>query len=199
MRNMLATLLLSQGTPMLLAGDEFARTQRGNTNAYCQDNEISWVHWNFDEAARAQIAFVGRLTALRRDYPILRRSRFLTGEYNAELDVKDVTWIDASGIEMREETWKDSSTHCFGMMIDGRAQPTGIRQKGSDATVLIVFNAHYDVVEFTLPQCAGGSSWTLLIDTNHEHASPRATFETGDAYETSAHSLLLFVLQAAAT
>jgi isoamylase len=199
MRNMLATLLFAQGTPMLLAGDEFARTQRGNNNAYCQDNEISWVHWNFDDFARRQTAFVARLTALRREYPILRRSRFLTGEYNAELDVKDVTWIDASGVEMREETWKDDSTHCFGMMIDGRAQPTGIRQKGSDATVLIVFNAHYDVVAFTLPQCAGGSSWTLLIDTNVEQPVKPATFETGDAYETSAHSLLLFVLVAAAT
>jgi isoamylase len=199
MRNMLATLLFSQGTPMLLAGDEFARTQRGNNNAYCQDSEISWVHWNLDDLARRQIAFVQRLSALNRDYPILRRSRFLTGEYNSELDVKDVTWIDASGVEMREQTWNDGSTHCFGMMIDGRAQPTGIRQKGSDATVLIVFNAHYEMVAFTLPQCAGGSSWALLIDTNHEEPVPRATFETGDAYETGAHSLLLFVLQAAAT
>jgi isoamylase len=199
MRNLLATLLLSQGTPMLLAGDEFARTQRGNNNAYCQDDEISWVHWNLDDSAHAQIAFTTRLLALRHDYPIFRRSRFLTGEYNAELDVKDVTWIDASGVEMREETWKDDSTHCFGMMIDGRAQPTGIHQKGSDATVLIVFNAHYDVVAFTLPECAGGSTWALLIDTNAEGPTARATFETGDAYETSAHSLLLFVLQAAAT
>jgi glycogen operon protein len=99
---------------------------------------------------------------------------------------------------MREEKWKDNSTHCFGMMTDGRAQPTGIRQKGSDATVLIVFNAHYDLVEFTLPQCAGGSSWTLLVDTAHEAGTSRATFETGDAYETSPHSLLLFVLQAPA-
>jgi glycogen operon protein len=98
---------------------------------------------------------------------------------------------------MREETWKDETTHCFGMMIDGRAQPTGIRQKGSDATVLVVFNGHYDPVPFTLPACAGGSSWSLLIDTNQESGALAATFETGDAYETTAHSLLLFALQAA--
>ncbi len=184
---------------MLVAGDEFGRTQRGNNNAYCQDNELSWVHWSLDEAARAQVEFVQRLTALRRDYPILRRNRFLTGEYNAELDVKDVTWIDASGVEMREETWRDASTHCFGMMIDGRAQPTGIRHKGSDATVLIVLNAHFETVEFIMPRCAGGSRWSLLIDTNHEHQIASAAFETGDASETSARSLLLFMLEAETT
>lgn len=194
MRNMLATLLLSQGTPMLLAGDEFARTQQGNNNAYCQDDEISWVHWDHDDAQQRQIAFVRRLAALNAEYPILRRSRFLTGEYNAELDVKDVTWIDASGVEMREETWKDETTRCFGMMIDGRAQPTGVHQKGSDATVLIVFNAHYELVAFTLPECAGGSRWSLLLDTNVDELASAAAFESGDVYETTAHSVLLFAL-----
>jgi glycogen operon protein len=197
MRNMLATLFFSQGTPMLVAGDEFARTQQGNNNAYCQDSEISWVHWDLDAAAQAQIAFTKRCIALRREYPILRRSRFLVGEYNADLDVKDVTWIDASGVEMRDETWQDTTTRCFGMMIDGRAQPTGIRQKGSDATVLMVFNAHYEVVEFTLPECSGGSAWSLLIDTNQDALVAGATFAVGDVYATTAHSLLLFALTSA--
>ncbi len=197
MRNFLATLFFAQGTPMLVAGDEFARTQQGNNNAYCQDNEISWVDWNHDPSAQAQIEFVKRCIALRREYPVLRRSRFLTGEYNAELDVKDVTWIDASGTEMRAETWQDATTHCFGMMIDGRAQPTGIRQKGSDSTVLIILNAHYEVVDFTLPACSGGSAWSLLIDTNQTAIAAGAVFEVGDVYETTAHSLLLFALNAA--
>ena len=95
MKNMLATLLLSQGTPMLLAGDEFARTQKGNNNAYCQDNEISWLDWNHDDRAERLIDFVRKLTGLRHHYPILRRTRFLTGEYNEELGVKDVSWINA--------------------------------------------------------------------------------------------------------
>jgi isoamylase len=198
MRNFLATLLFSQGTPMIVAGDEFARTQHGNNNAYCQDSEMSWLHWNLDDAAQRQIRFVQRITALRRDYPILRRSRFLTGEYNEELDVKDVTWMDASGTEMRIEAWQDETTRCFGMMIDGRAQPTGIRQKGSDATALIVFNAHYDAVRFTLPECGGSATWTLMIDTNQAEPGPGGTFETGDAYETTARSLLLFVLKSQA-
>src|SRR5690606_11300771 len=109
MKNLLATLLLSQGTPMLLAGDEFARTQRGNNNAYCQDNEISWVDWNHDDRARRLIDFVRKLTGLRQRYPILRRSRFLTGECNEELGMKDVTWIDATGDEMAQKHWDDAN------------------------------------------------------------------------------------------
>ena len=140
-RNFLATLLLSQGTPMLLAGDEFARTQNGNNNAYCQDNEISWVDWDITEKGQSLIRFVQRLTALRHKYPILRRSRFLTGDYNEELGVKDVTWINASGTEMKPEEWGDTNMRCFGMLMDGRAQPTGIRQRGEDATLLMVLNA----------------------------------------------------------
>ena len=92
-RNLLATLLLAQGTPMLLAGDEFGRTQQGNNNAYCQDNEISWINWDIGEGGTELAEFVRKLIALRKSFPILRRSRFLTGEYNAELDVKDVSWL----------------------------------------------------------------------------------------------------------
>jgi isoamylase len=98
---------------------------------------------------------------------------------------------------MREQTWPDRTMCCFGMMIDGRAPPTGLRQKGSDATVLIVFNPHPEVVAFTLPACAGGSAWALVIDTSQEQSTPRATLEVGDVYDTPAHSLLLFVLRSA--
>ena len=104
MRNMLATLLLSQGTPMLLAGDEFGRTQQGNNNAYCQDNEISWVDWDIDEDGQALIGFVAELTAAApHAIRSCAASRFLTGEYNEELGVKDVTWINANGAEMQPE------------------------------------------------------------------------------------------------
>src|SRR5207247_4431422 len=101
------TLLWSQGTPMVLAGDEFTRTQNGNNNAYCQDNEISWVDWDSNKEGRSLIGFVKKLTALRHKYPILRRSRFLSGVYNEEPGIKDVTWINASGAEMKLEEWDD--------------------------------------------------------------------------------------------
>ncbi|HUC73124.1 MAG TPA: glycogen debranching protein GlgX [Stellaceae bacterium] len=194
MRNILGTLLLSQGTPMLLAGDEFARTQNGNNNAYCQDNEISWVNWDIGETGRWLIRFVQKLTALRHKYPILRRSRFLTGIYNEELGVKDVTWINASGAEMKPEEWDDMSMECFGMLMDGRAQPTGIRRRGEDATLLMVLNGFHDIVGFTLPQTAGGSRWSLLIDTNLAEDAELGTFATGEVYGATGRSLLLFAL-----
>ena len=115
------------------------------TTSYCQDNEINWLDWNIGERGESLIQFVQHLARLRHSYAILRRNRFLTGDYNPELDVKDVTWINASGAEMQEENWKDTATRCFGMLMDGRAQSTGIRQRGKDATLLWVLNAHHDV------------------------------------------------------
>jgi len=199
MRNLLATLLLSQGTPMLLAGDEFARTQGGNNNAYCQDNDISWLDWNLGEKGKSLTRFVQKLTAMRHKYPILRRNLFLAGRYNEELDVKDVTWINANGSEMEQSNWGDSGMRCFGMLIDGRAQTTGVRQRGHEATMLMVINDHHDMVTFTLPECAGGSEWSLLIDTNMDEGGGKAAskerFATGETYDVTARSLLLFALQ----
>ena len=168
---------------MLLAGDEFGRTQKGNNNAYCQDNEISWVDWNFGEKGAALVDFVQMLTALRRKYPILRFTRFLTGTLNEELGVKDVAWISATGAEMKTEEWSDGNTRCFGMLLDGRAQPTGVRQRGQETTLLLVFNGWHDVVKFTLPQGSGGGRWSLLLDTN-------ISDEKGEPAEARRHVLL---------
>ena len=194
MRNMLATLLLSQGTPMILAGDEFGRTQGGNNNAYCQDNEVSWFDWDLPEWAQIQVALVRRLTRLRHDYPILRRGRFFTGTPIDALDVKDVTWINASGAEMEARDWHDPGMKCFGMLIDGRAQATGIRKPGSDTTMLIVLNAHHDLVTFTLPECTNGKAWELVFDTNVPERDDRQSFAIGDTYAVTGGSLLLFAL-----
>lgn len=202
MRNFLATLLLSQGTPMLLAGDEFARTQGGNNNAYCQDDDISWLDWNISEKGKSLTRFVQKLTAMRHKYPILRRSLFLTGKYIEELGVKDVTWINANGSEMEQSSWADTGMRCFGMLLDGRAQVSGVRQRGHEATLLIVINDHHDLVQFTLPECAGGTEWSLLLDTNMDESegkSPaRERFETGEQYGVTARSLLVFALEAEA-
>ncbi|MEO6828351.1 MAG: glycogen debranching protein GlgX [Acidobacteriaceae bacterium] len=200
MRNLMATLLLAQGTPMVLAGDEFARTQQGNNNAYCQDNDISWVDWTLQEENKSLTTFVRNLTGLRHKYPILRRNLFLTGGYNEELGVKDVTWINADGAEMKDTNWGDAGMRCFGMLMDGRAQTTGIRQRGHYATLLLVINDHFDMVNFTLPNCSGGCQWALLIDTNHEEGGAEkpknpSTFRTGYTYQVTARSLLLFVME----
>jgi glycogen operon protein len=194
LRNFLATLLLSQGTPMMLAGDEFGRTQQGNNNAYCQDNEISWLNWKQESKPVHLTDFVRRLTALRQKYPILRRNRFLTGAVDEELDVKDLTWINASGAEMRTEEWSDANMRCFGMLIDGRARPTGLRQRGTEATMLIVFNAHYDLVRFTLPPSPGGNTWTLVLDTNVPDNEINYTAKANDSYGVTGRSLILLRL-----
>jgi isoamylase len=199
MRNFLASLLLSQGTPMLLAGDEFARTQHGNNNAYCQDNELSWIDWSWCEQNRSLVQFVRQLTELRAKYPILRRNRFLSAQPNESIDLKEIAWINASGEEMRNEDWSDERMRCFGMLLDGHAQATGIRQRGHDATILIVFNAHYDVVNFTLPGATTDLHWLLLIDTNiPDQLSERSkvNFCSADVYTVTARSLLVFRLEA---
>jgi isoamylase len=195
MRNMLATLILSNGTPMILAGDEFGRTQNGNNNAYCQDDDISWLNWDIKERGERQIAFVKRLTALRRRFPTLRRNRFLSEAYNEELDVKELTWISAHGGEMQQDEWEGSQ--CFGLMLDGRAQPSGIRRRGEDATLLLVFNGWHDVVEFTLPEGEAGQ-WRLLVDTNLDQLGDKAEerlFDPQHIYTVTGRSLLLFELK----
>ncbi|HKA63038.1 MAG TPA: glycogen debranching protein GlgX [Methylomirabilota bacterium] len=194
-RNMLATLILSRGTPMILAGDEFGHTQRGNNNAYCQDNEISWLAWP-DPAngaeARALTAFVRKLTFLRHAFPILRRGRFLTAQWNEELQVRDVTWINADGSEMSVEQWQDPHMRCFGMLLDGRGQESGIKRQAGDATLLLVMNAYHDVVKFTLPELVGGSRWLCMLDTNQPERPDLSSFDVGQAYDVTARSFLLF-------
>ena len=197
MRNMLATLLLSQGTPMLLAGDEFGRTQQGNNNAYCQDDDISWVDWDIPEWGQKQMAFVARIIALRQQYPILHRGRFFTGQEIDGLGVRDVTWINASGESMQDGEWGDANMKCFGMLIDGRAQATGVRRPGQDTTMLIVVNAHHDMVSFTLPECTNGTGWELMVDTNAPERDDAQQFNIGDVYDVTGRSLLLFALRAA--
>jgi isoamylase len=194
-RNMLSTLLLSQGTPMLLAGDEFGRTQQGNNNAYCQDNEISWLDWNLAEKGQSLLRFTQTLCRLRHKYPILRRNRFLTGAHDEELDVKDLTWINAAGVEMQAADWSDPVAHCFGMLIDGRARPSGVRQRGTEATLLIVMNAHHDFVKFRLPASNGGGRWLRVLDTNVA-VEGIENFEgaAGDEYGVTARSLVMFAL-----
>jgi len=198
-RNMLATLLLSQGTPMILGGDEFGRTQNGNNNAYAQDNDISWVNWQIAEDGQGLERFVARLTRLRRQYPVLRQSRFLSAEWNEDLGVKDCTWFTPAATEMTAENWSDGNARCVGVLLDGRAQQSGIRKRGSEATLLMILNAHHDVVGFKLPQVVGGRDWERLIDTNlpeeDEDPEDAVRFTFGQDYQVTGRSLLLFLLR----
>jgi isoamylase len=192
-RNFLATLFFSQGTPMLVAGDECGRTQKGNNNAYCQDNEISWLDWEgITEEGKSLAAFTRKVIRLRHTLPVLRRGRFLTAEFNEQLEVKDVTWINATGAEMKDTDWGDGNMRCLGMLIDGRAQTSGIKRRASDVTLLIVVNAHHDIVKFNLPNFVGGDQWLLLIDTNYPDHDESSALKTGLKYEIQGRSLALF-------
>ena len=193
-KNMLATLLLSRGVPMLLAGDEFGRTQGGNNNAYCLDTEVSWLDWDIGEKGQNLIRFVSSVTALRRRLPILHRSRFLTAEWNEELGIKDVTWVKPGGGEMDHQSWDDATTQCIGVLLDGRAQTSGIKRRGSDATVLVIMNAYHEGVSFTLPQVPGGQAWSCSVDTNQEGTPGQGRFEFGSEYVVTGRSFLLFEL-----
>ena len=195
MRNLMATLLMSQGTPMILAGDEFGRTQGGNNNAYCQDNDISWIDWSRLDRFSGYYQFVRRLIQLRRDYPILRRQRFMTGDYDDDLKVRDVTWINSTGEEMRPQDWHDAGVRCFGMLMDGRAKSSGIRRPGTDATMLMVLNGHHDGLEFILPPCSGGKHWHLILDTNRPGMTSGRAYAIGTGCEVVGRVLMLFKLE----
>ena len=193
-RNFLGSLLISLGTPMILGGDEFGRTQRGNNNAYCQDNEINWIDWaGITDDGHALTEFVRSMAALRKRYGLLTRGRFLTGKYDDQLGVKDVTWLRPEGNEMQVADWNDPSAKCLGMLLDGRAQETGIKRRGHEQTLLVVMNAHDGVVPFKLPATPEGRQWTRQIDTNRPSIAV-AHYKSGSVYEVPGRSLLLFVL-----
>jgi isoamylase len=162
-RNFLATLLLSQGVTMLLGGDEFGRTQRGNNNAYCQDNEISWYDW--DRVDDDLLDFTRRLIALRREHPVLRRRRWFQGR--SIRGSVDLGWCRPDGAEMGDDDWDAGSAPAVGLFLNGGAITDRDRrgQRVSDDSFLLLFNAHDEPVEWTLPKQWGGS-WELVVETD---------------------------------
>lgn len=191
-RNMLATLLFSQGTPMLLAGDEFGRTQQGNNNAYAQDNETSWVDWDaIDDAARDDVAFVRLLLRLRRRHPALRWPRFLHGWAVCEHGVKDITWYAPEGGEMTPERWQDPEARSVGLLLNGRAD-TSIDAPPPDEILLLVLNGSEGVVSFVLPGLPFGAGWVELMAADRRPDLMLHDF--GEAYPLDARAVVLFHL-----
>jgi len=197
-RNFIATLLLSQGVPMLLAGDELGRSQNGNNNAYCQDNEINWIDWTLDEGRRRLLKFVRRLTALRREHPAFRRRDFFAGRPLHGGDVKDLLWLQPHGSEMSREQWEHEHARCLGVYLAGAAL-RDIDRRGRllrDEDFLLLFNAHHENVPFVLPAIAG-DPWKALFDTALEPARPaQRTYAPGEHYPLSGRSLALLTRDA---
>jgi len=166
-RNLLATLFCSVGTPMLLAGDEMGRTQRGNNNAYCQDGELSWVDWKMDDRRRSLLAFTRALGRLRRSMPVLRRLDYFKGERPPGAALKDVTWYRADGNEMSSDDWHRPGSRCLGMMMGGDAlrvpDREGRRVVGD--TLMVLINGDGRTHLFTVPHVEWGGPWELLLET----------------------------------
>jgi glycogen operon protein len=175
-RNFLATLLLSQGTPMVLGGDEFARTQHGNNNAWCQDNETSWFGWELDDEARALHTFTTRLIRLRREHPVFRRASFLKGTATGAGTLPDAWWFRLDGLKMTRRDWEDGQP-VLGLFLNGAAIPTrGPRgEVVSDDTFVLLFNGSDTDQEFMLPRQRLGRRWALEVSTADPDARPGAS------------------------
>jgi glycogen operon protein len=167
MRNLLATLLLSQGTPMILAGDEMGRTQNGNNNAYAQDNPISWMDWSGLDTHATLLDFTRRLIRLRADHPVLRRTRFLHGQETSPDGIKDITWLTPQGPEMTEQDWKMPFARSIGILLEGAARPDMAADGRTldEDCLFIAFNAFQEPLGFKLPVQPGITHWARVLDT----------------------------------
>ncbi|MEZ5318289.1 MAG: glycogen debranching protein GlgX [Vicinamibacterales bacterium] len=167
MRNLMATLLLSQGVPMIRAGDEFAQTQHGNNNAYCQDNETSWLDWDLDPDREALLDFVRRLLALRRTEPVLRRRHFLRGAARPGSDLKDIVWLAPAGREMTDADWRRGELRTLGVLLPGEAvtELDAFGDPRAGRTLLLLFNGHHAAVPFTMAPAAADFRWHRVLDT----------------------------------
>ena len=196
MRNMFATLLCSQGIPMICGGDEVARTQQGNNNAYCQDNAISWTNWDLDDSQKDLLEFVSKLIHLRLEHPVLHRRRFFTGREPGDPDDKipQVEWMDHTGSIMDMEDW--SNTHAFSVMIylNGSDIPEAdwYGNQMVDNNFILIFSAHYEPIMFTLPDERYGKKWRLVVDT-HNPKGPELNYEAGFAITAQSRSFLLLM------
>src|SRR5580693_2865006 len=195
-RNLLATLLLSQGVPMLYAGDAIGHTQMGNNNAYCQDNQISWLNWNLQPQDRDLLTFVQRMINLRKRHPLFRRRRFFQGRPIKGANVKDVLWLNPGGNEISEEEWRNGSLHCLGMFLSGQGlDETDERgRKLSDENFLVLLNAYHEDAQFALPSFRPGTRWTAWMDTSRE-AGLRSveTYDGGAPYPLQARSMVVLL------
>jgi isoamylase len=190
-RNLVASLVFSQGCPMLVAGDELGRTQRGNNNAYCQDNEIAWLNWDAVDVSLSD--FTRRLLALRAEQPVLRRQRFFAGQVGRGQRRKDVVWLDDRGLEMTEAEWDDESRRSLAMLLNGEEipdhTPDGRQVRGD--TLLIILHSHHTDMSWTLPR-GWGHRWEVLVDTADlaVHDPPRVV-EATDALRVTSRSLVV--------
>jgi len=193
-RNFLASLFLSQGVPMLLAGDEIGRTQGGNNNAYCQDNDISWLDWSAEGQDRELFEFTRRIISLRKRHPVFRRRNFLQGRPLKGSGAKDIHWLTPAGTEMSDEEWDQHHARCLGMLLYGEAiDELGERGRPvRDDSFLLLINAYHEGVDFTVPQPPSSGQWRLVLDTARQgHYWNGEAYAEGQTFALGGRSLAL--------
>jgi glycogen operon protein len=195
MRNIMATLMLSQGTPMIAHGDEMGRTQNGNNNVYCQDSELSWMDWSLVDKNSDQLAFTRKVTALRKKHPVFRRRRFFEGRPIRRADqVRDIAWLTAAGDEMTAEDWEREFDKCIAVFLNGEAlpEPDARGERVVDDSFLLCFNAHDHVVDFVIPHDDYAKEWTAELDTTDSTGEVKLVVHDGDEVSLPGRALLVF-------
>jgi isoamylase len=197
-RNFIAGVMFSQGVPMLAHGDEMGRTQSGNNNVYCQDNELAWVQWNLDETQKELLSFTQRAVALRRNHPVFRRRRFFKGEaqHGGTSDVGEIAWFTPAGTNMTPEDWHNGYARAVAMFLNGERllAPDKRGQLVLDDSFLVVFNAHYEDIDFQVPPAEYGTWWSVLLDTADDNSGSTDsgdTYAPGDVLAVAARSLVM--------
>jgi len=193
-RNFLSTLFLSQGVPMLCGGDELGRSQMGNNNAYCQDNELSWYDWGLDDRRRELLAFTQHLIKIRHDHPVLRRRKFFHGRPIRGKGVKDVMWLRPDGKEMSDEDWNSSWIHSIGMLLIGQV-PDEVDENAeslNDDAFFLILNSYHEPISFTVPTPLPGIKWEVTVDTSaSKQETVKRLVDGGQAVEVSGRSEIL--------
>jgi isoamylase len=192
-RNFLATLLLSEGVPMLLAGDELGHTQNGNNNAYCQDNEITWLNWELDDRQEQLLRFTRRVLDFFHEEPVFHRRRFFYGTAPEAGENPDIVWLSPGGSPMKAEDWQAGFSRCIGVVLSGRS--IDMDQHGEDIhgnTILLLFNADHDLaIDFKLPGMQEGVKWYLVFDTFSPQAETPEAMPAGTVYQLNPCSVVV--------
>ncbi|WP_109473696.1 glycogen debranching protein GlgX [Ornithinimicrobium cavernae] len=192
-KNFLATLLLSQGVPMIAHGDELGRTQLGNNNVYAQDNELSWVPWDLDPDQRDLLDFTADLITLRKEHPVFRRRRFFAGdaEHGGQSELGDIVWYAPMGLVMDESAWRSHFARSIMVFLNGEAiaAPDEMGRPVTDDHFLLLFNAHHESVDFTLPEGIDATTWSVVVDTTG--AEHDGDWETGQTYSVPPQAVIV--------
>ncbi len=196
-RNFLATLILSQGVPMICGGDEISRSQGGNNNAYCQDNEITWYDWNLDEGKQKLLSFTGKVIQFRHEHSVLQRRSFFQGRPIRDSNIKDVMWLRSDGQEMNDQDWTSSWIRCLGMFLAGNV-PGEMDDRGiplSDSSLILIINSHHDQVSFSVPAFLTEAYWEIAIDTENPNFEQKKVLKSGESLDVKGRSLILLKAQ----